>query len=284
MQDKENIDTFDNTIITETMEEPLDEKNDCLYIGKSSIIGRRDEQQDAIRVDNFYSYIESGKAIAVLCDGMGGLTGGAKASRLCSSMVFDDFHNQPESFSIPVFYRNIILRADNEVKSLKDDNGESILGAGTTLVSVIVEDGHLNWASVGDSRIYIVRGNEILCITTDHNYMMLLKERVKRGEITQEMAEKNPQKEALISYIGIGGVHYVDFNARPLSLSKGDYIILCSDGLYRSLSEEEIKETVLSFEDDTQGAAYRLTLMAMNKNNKFQDNTSVVVLRYQEQW
>ncbi len=260
----------------------LDELDKSVYIGSSSVIGQRKEQQDAVKSDDFYSYAEKGKSISVLCDGMGGLTGGEKASALCSSIVYDTFHSNTEFPSVPVFYKSVIFQSDQEVQKIKTDDETQTSKAGTTLVSVVIEDDRLYWASVGDSRIYIIRGNDILCITNDHNFLMLLNEKVKRGEITQEEADNNPQKEALISYIGIGGVHYVDMNTKGFNLLDGDYIVLCSDGLYRSLSEEEIKQTVLNFNKETQKAAEALTDLALSKKLKNQDNTSVVVIGYQD--
>ena len=275
MEEKDNVMDDMQTI-------RLDDYDRCVYVGSSSVVGRRDEQQDAIKADDFYTYIENGKAIAVLCDGMGGLSGGAKASAVCSSIVYDTFHSDKIYSSIPAFYKSVIFDSDDEVCLLKNDDGSNLSGSGTTLVSVVIDDDKLYWASVGDSRIYIIREEQILCITKDHNYLMLLNEKVKRGEITEEEAQSNSKKEALISYIGIGGVRYIDMNSKPFQLSSGDYLVLCSDGLYRSLSEEEIKELVCSFGNETQNAAEALTELAMSKNIKNQDNTSVIVIGYQD--
>ena len=260
----------------------LDGLDKSVHIGTSSVIGRRNEQQDAIKSDDFYLYAENRKIISVLCDGMGGLTGGKMASALCSSIVYNTFHSNIEFPSIPEFYKAVICRADQEVNMMELNEDNQALGAGTTLVSVVIDDNLLYWASVGDSRIYIIRGNDILCVTKDHNYLMLLNEKVKRGEITQEEANSNPKKEALISYIGIGGIQYIDMNGRGVNLFDGDYIVLCSDGLYRSLSEEEIKRVVSNFGRETQQAAEALTSLALSKNLKNQDNTSVVVIGYQD--
>lgn len=259
----------------------LDEYDRCLYIGSSSVIGRRNEQQDAIKTDSFYSYLEKGRAISVLCDGMGGMNGGELASGLCSSIVFDLFHGYGEK-DIPAFYRAVVPRADEEVKNLRAPDGTPVFGAGTTMVSVVVDEGDLYWASVGDSRIYIVRNGEIVCITTDHNYLMILNEQVRRGEITREAADSEPRKEALVSYMGIGGIRYLDINNKPFKLLDGDYVILCSDGLYRSVSEEEMMQTVCKNGNDTQKAAEELTALAMSKNFRHQDNTSVVVIGFQD--
>lgn len=262
-----------------TLQLDNDEKN--VYIGQSSVIGRRKEQQDAIKADNYYAYAESSRAIAVLCDGMGGLTGGANASALCSSIVYAGFHDLKVDVAIPEFYKSVIERADIAVKNMKGADGNAIVGAGTTLVSVIIDNGILYWASVGDSRIYIVRGDKIICITKDHNYLMILNERVKNGEITKEEADSNPQKEALVSYIGIGGVRYIDMNVKPVVLADGDKLVLCSDGLYRSLSDSEIKQIIIEYGNDVQAAAQALTDIAIGKNYRNQDNTSVVVVAYQ---
>lgn len=277
MADKEK-----DTIIDDMHTVMLDEFDKSVNIGTSSIIGRRKEQQDAIKSDSYYSYAENGKAISVLCDGMGGLVGGEKASALCSSIVYDTFHSDTMFPSIPMFYKSVIFQSDEEVRMMKTDEGEQILGAGTTLASVVIDNDKLYWASVGDSHIYIIRGNDILCITKEHNFLMLLNEKVKRGEITQEEADNNPKKEALISYIGIGGVHYVDMNGTGFQLLNGDHIVLCSDGLYRSISEEEIKQIVCDFGTEPQQAAEALTSLALSKNLKNQDNTSVIVIGFQD--
>lgn len=274
MREIDNIDEEMHTIM-------LDDSDIEVYVGTSSVMGRRKEQQDAIKTDDFYAYAENDKMISVLCDGMGGLSGGERASALCTSIVRDTFHSDEQFFSIPEFYKTVITRADDEVSGLKNPLGKP-LGAGTTLASVVIQEDELYWASVGDSRIYIIRNNEILCITKDHNFLMLLNERVQKGELTQEEANSNPKKEALVSYIGMGGVRYIDMNSRGFHLRDEDYIILCSDGLYRSMTQDEIKRIVCSFSQDTQQAAEMLTGVALSKNLKNQDNTSVVVIKYKD--
>lgn len=259
----------------------LPDKTQSVLVGTSSVIGRRNEQQDAIKADTEYSFMEDDKAIFVLCDGMGGLSGGERASGLCSSIVFDLFHQLEPNVTIPQFYKSVIAQADDEVRLLKREDGVS-LNAGTTLASIVIEENHMYWASVGDSRIYIIRGDEILCITQDHNFLMLLNEKVKRGEMTQEEAENNPKKEALVSYIGMGGVNYIDMNNKAFQLLNGDRIVLCSDGLYRSVTEDELKYVVHQYDSDLQATAEALTALAMNKNLRNQDNTSVIVIGYQD--
>ncbi len=275
--DKKNDGTMENKY---TM--MIDEQYKSVYVGISSVIGKRNGQQDTIKSDSCSSYANNGKMISVLCDGMGGLSGGERASTLCASIVYDTFHSGLKFVSIPTFFKSVIDESDEKVGLLKSNDGAQSIKAGTTLASVVIDDNQLYWASVGDSRIYIIRNNNILCVTKDHNFSMILNEKVKRGEISREEAENDKQKEALISYIGIGGVRYIDMNGKGLCLADKDYIVLCSDGLYRSLSDIEIKEIVCCFGAETQQAAEALTSYALNKNFKNQDNTSVVVIAYRE--
>lgn len=255
----------------------LDDSSFSVAVGISSVIGNRNEQQDSVIADDDYALVEKGKFIAVLCDGMGGLSGGEKASNLCTAYVRDAFHSMEMTGDISDFYRMTIAECDNRVTKLRDENGEP-LKAGTTLASVVIKEQKLHWTSVGDSHIYFIRNNKIQCITNDHNYLMLLNEKVKRGEITQEQAYADPQKESLVSYIGIGGVKYMDLNASPFELQNGDYIILCSDGLYRSVNEEDIKNITYGI-GDAKDVAECLTEFAMRAGKRHQDNTSVIVIQ-----
>ncbi len=253
----------------------LEEGARRLHIGASSVIGRRAAQQDAIKADDDYAYAENECAIAVLCDGMGGLAEGEKASALCASLLYDAFHQVRPLASVPQFFESVIALADEEVCALPSD-------AGTTLASVIIEENRLFWASVGDSRVYFIRGGAIRRMTTDHNLYMLLSQKVERGELTQEEANAHAQKEALVSYVGMGRIRYLDSNENAFLLQDGDIVLLCSDGLYRSLTDEEICRAVCRRGQDTQLAADDLTRLAMSKQNKHQDNTSVIVIGFED--
>lgn len=258
----------------------LDNMDKSLYLGKSSVIGKRKSQQDSIATDDEYCYYETGRLLAVLCDGMGGLKGGEQASGLSVAYLLNLFHS-PGALDngVASFYQMAVKAADSGVCALTDEQGVS-LQAGTTLASVMVDDDKLHWASVGDSHIYICRGDDIVCVTRDHNYFMLLKQKAENGEITMEEAETNPRREALVSYIGMGGVKYIDVNLKPFQLMDGDAVLLCSDGLYRTIGEEEMKTIIQACGDDTARAAEALTALAISKDKPHQDNTSVIVIRY----
>ena len=113
------------------------------------------------------------------------------------------------------------------------------------------------------------------------NYKAELNKMLMEGTITKEYYESEIYRgEALTSYIGVGNVSLMDVNEFPFELVPGDYVILCSDGMYRTLAEEEIYKIVTENEDDVQKAATELTDQVMKKGKKNQDNTSVIVMRY----
>lgn len=256
------------------------EGNNKIRVGFAQNIGSREVQQDAIRTDDDYAYAESNKMISVLCDGMGGLDGGEIASRLCADTLYDAFYSVGVADTdISSFYEFVIREIDKDVNNLKDRNGMP-LKAGTTLISSIIINGKLYLASVGDSRIYFLRNNGIKCLTLDHNYKMILDQKVKNGLITEAQAKADPQKEALVSFLGIGGLKYIDINQKPIELNRGDYIILCSDGLYRTLNDQEMLKIVTKSGNDMQSAAELLVNSAIEKKKKHQDNTSVITIKY----
>lgn len=279
MSDEQWIDIYRDSGRSQT--EIIDDGLDCVRTGIYSDIGRRSSQQDAAMVSESYEYIESQRVIAILCDGMGGLKGGDLASKYCVKKLYEMFCNVNAEKDIPRFYSMMVNAMDQHVKQMETADGKP-LGAGTTLVSIAIENGDLYWASVGDSRLYIISDSDIMCLTKDHNYQMLLERQVMQGQISREKAAKHPKREALLSYIGQGGVKYVDIPIRPLRLRGGDRLLLCSDGLYRSLQESEMADIIRRAEDDMEAAARNLVRRAVGKGKSNQDNTTAVVVKYLE--
>lgn len=254
-------------------------ENCAIKAGLCSVIGKRESQQDAAHFSDLNNLnYSSGKWIAVLCDGMGGMSGGEKASALSVEMMMQEFMKLGDT-PVPAFYRNTLIAIDDAVYALKDEYG-NLLGAGSTLVSVLIDKNRLYWASVGDSHIYIIRGAEMIRVNQEHNYFEELKVMVNRGYITMEEAMNDKNKEALTSYMGIGSLHQMDVIEKPFQLEKNDFIILCSDGLYRSASDNEIYQTVIANSHNMQLAAEKLVECALSKNKKYQDNTTVIAIRY----
>lgn len=245
-------------------------------VGIKSSQGSRKVQQDATIA---FREEKDNLTVAVLCDGMGGMQGGEQASNLCVNMIYNDLYENEQIADYHRFLIDEIDKADIEVSKLTDAKGNQ-LRAGTTLVAVIVKDNKLFWASVGDSRLYIIREGKILQVTKDHNYLMQLMEKVDIGEISLEDALNNREKEALISYIGIKGIKYIDSNKNPFELEEGDCLVLCSDGVYRSLNDNNINEIIMACSDDMVAGAECLVQEAISIGNPHQDNTTAIAIKY----
>lgn len=253
-------------------------ENDSLVCGAiSSVIGARENQQDSCYMD-----IEpDGNAIGIVCDGMGGLQGGEVASQQAVCMFVEDFEQvRRTENNFYHFFCNEMIEIDDMVAGLTDDRGE-LLSAGTTLVGVAIKNGFLQWISVGDSKIYIIRGDDMACVTQEHNYLMLLNKRLKEGTIDEEEYAKEVKRgAALISYLGMGNVNLMDANPNPLPLEDGDVVVLCSDGLYKALSDAQIYEIISKNTDNLELAVQELQMQAQMAAGRVQDNTSIVMLSY----
>ncbi|MDR2355005.1 MAG: protein phosphatase 2C domain-containing protein [Clostridiales Family XIII bacterium] len=242
-------------------------------------IGTRKQQQDAVYVSDAicFEYGENPRVLGVLCDGMGGMKMGGDVSRLVVESLAGNLPAIRECENINAFFEDAIRHLDAEIVS-RYGRGNS----GTTLTAAVVEGNRLYWVSVGDSRIYILRRGEIVQVTQDHNYLLKLKDDVNKGLITDDEANANPKKEALISYIGAGNVELIDSNKDPFVLESGDIVLMCSDGLTKSLGDEDIAGIVSEHYGDLKEMARLLPLFAFDAGNGSKDNTSVILIQYLE--
>ena len=250
---------------------------------KYSATGNRKYQQDAVYVSGSKKIAANRKTrvMAAVCDGMGGMADGEKASRTAITMLKDGFEKIEKypNVNIPLFFQSGIKAID---KVIHDFHEEGEKGSGTTMVAVITEENRLYWASVGDSRIYLLRGDEIKLVTRDHNYYLRLMQMVENGSMTKEEAMRHRQKEALISFLGIGNVKLMDVIDKPFEMQTGDMVLLCSDGVTKTLSKDRIKMILKNDAVSMQKKAEILVEAAVRENTHSQDNTSVALLQYIE--
>ena len=123
--------------------------------------------------------------------------------------------------------------------------------------------------------------DDMVCVTKEHNYLMLLNKQLEEGTIDEEeYAREVKRGAALISYLGMGNVNLMDANPNPLPLEDGDIVVLCSDGLYKALSDAQIYEIISKNADDLEAAVQELQMQAQISAGRVQDNTSIVVLSY----
>lgn len=240
-----------------------------------SEIGTRVNQEDAADVITGRDF-----AYGILCDGMGGMGNGALASGLCLKSlktIYQILCFGPAAGILPQLERTI-RQIDNQIAGLRNPDGD-LLHCGTTLVCAVIRNGRLFYASVGDSRLYLIRSGTIRQLTEEHTLFQALLRQVKRGELTYEQAIANPRREALTSYIGLGGLQELDVPESFVLLAQSDMLLLCSDGLYRALSDEEMLSILCRSEVPSE-AVQNLIAGALEKQLPHQDNLTAVVMQF----
>lgn len=241
-------------------------------IAAKSLIGKREDQQDS------YIYRTGGVTMAAVCDGMGGLEGGALASKTATLTFKEDIKENFPISDYPAFLADEVNRVDRAVYELKGSDGKK-LDAGTTIVSVIIDDDKMFFMTVGDSRIYMKRQNEMLPINREHNYKLQLDSYLREGAISREDYEKEMVRGGhLISYIGMGDVVIKDINQNPIRLESEDMLLLCTDGLTKTLTDAEIMES-LSKNKTVDETVNLIEIKIAEKNLKNQDNVTFVLLK-----
>lgn len=250
--------------------------NKSLYcdVAYRTHIGNREEQQDFFAVEE-----TDGAVLAVVCDGMGGLENGALASQTAVKTLTDFYHEDDKTdiYNMLLDAVDILDESVYRISQAAQDNSMT----GTTLVSAHIRDGNLHWLSVGDSRLYIVRGDAMLAATRDHNYNMVLDEKRRNGTFTEEDKADEAKGEALLSFIGMGGIELMDISREPFQLQSGDKILLTSDGLYRLLSDERIKE-IITRNKQASFAAEELLAEALNQPVENKDNITFILINMEE--
>jgi serine/threonine protein phosphatase PrpC len=178
--------------------------------------------------------------LAVIADGMGGYEGGQEASRLAVETVRQVYENvigdDPHAALLEAF-----ARAHERIQSYAVRHPE-LRGMGTTCTALVIRGRQLYFAHVGDSRLYLVRGDSIARLTRDHSYVGRL---VESGIVRAEDAEKHPQRHILTSALGAGiEVAAIQSAQQGVALQDFDDLLLCTDGLWGVVSDQELEKAV----------------------------------------
>lgn len=244
-------------------------------IGNTHHIGARESQQDSFGISDISNseLCDKKGVFAVVADGMGGLSNGGEISAIVTSSMLKYYNQKVFHSTSEIELLNMVSTANEAVNRHlgRDGKGKS----GSTVVSVILKNKELYWIAVGDSRICLIRNGALIQVNREHTYGPDLDEKAAMGEISYEEAQRNPQRTALTSYLGMGKLEKIDRNIRPLQLVSGDRIILMSDGVFGTLSDEEI----LSIMDvPPYESTAKLEQMVLSKQRPKQDNFTAVIL------
>ncbi|HMC23361.1 MAG TPA: PP2C family serine/threonine-protein phosphatase, partial [Thermoanaerobaculia bacterium] len=175
-----------------------------------------------------------GGRLLIVADGMGGHRGGATASRLATETVKAQYLGSPTG-DVASALRDALTRANANVFAQSQTNPD-LRGMGTTTSALVIR-GNQGWIGhVGDSRIYLLRGDAIQQLTEDHSLVATM---VREGLLTSQEAETHPRRNVLQRSIGVGEDVEIDVRG-PMDVQENDTFILCSDGLHGLVKEEEM--------------------------------------------
>jgi PPM family protein phosphatase len=249
--------------------------------GNAQAVGTRQEQQDAFGFTDIddATFVAHGGVLAVVADGMGGMVMGRQASQRAVDALLQAYAEKGSDEPIPEALRRSLQAANAAVVQLAA--AANVAGdVGTTSVAAVIHQGQLYWTSVGDSRLYLYRQGNLTQLTTDHAFATELAKAVQEGVISQEEAERHPERRSLTSYLGQSSLAKVDCNDTPFILQRGDRILLCSDGLYGTLESGEMSAVLRA---DPQPAAEALINAALKRPRSHQDNITAVVMGWEDE-
>jgi len=209
----------------------------------------------------------------VVADGMGGHAAGEVASRLAVTTAIESWATG-NATSPAADLRGAIRAANTAICDVALTSGHR--GMGTTVCALTLSGTDATVASVGDSRAYLVRGNECTQLTTDHSRVA---EMLRMRLITPEQAATHPARSLLTRSLGAGLVVQVDITRRAVELH--DCFVLCSDGLWDVVSRTDIADVCAAVGTDsvpTAGDAAR-ALVGLALKRDTPDNATAVVVR-----
>ena len=231
--------------------------------------GARSSQQDSF-------FVSAGETkdnlLAVVADGMGGLSDGDKVSQTAVSALMQGFYsvqdNDPQRLLL-----TLLQRANRAVNDLLGYSG--LYQSGSTMIAGLIRQHAFYYISVGDSRIYLYRDGTLYQLNREHVYRdeLYLKAINEGGALSE--ADVHPKAKGLSSFLGMGELKHVDIPAQPVDIHPGDRFLLMSDGVYNALSEEEI----LSALKEAPGVSAQLLNTAIKGHNyQNQDNYTAVII------
>ena len=232
--------------------------------------GDRNYQQDQV---NFLTHVRvAGCVLGIVADGMGGRSGGRKASdqvMMTSKQLFDRY--DPETDDAPTLLRQILEEAHIVIRLTAVSAEEE--PHSTAAAFVINPGGECHWIHTGDSRIYHFEGNTPVHRTKDHSYVQTL---VDKGELTESQANVHPQSNILMGCLGTENSPPFDVHLIP-KLNIGDTLMACSDGVWHYFSAQEIGSAVSML--SPRDASEFLIQKARTRAQQLGDNLSLVIVK-----
>ena len=237
------------------------------YVSATDIGLVRDENQDMVRVDDFY-----GRVLAVVCDGMGGERAGQDASRIAIKEFFNRFAEGLEPNLDTIGVRQLMtasVSAANSVIYTTARMNYRSFGMGTTLVAAYIDDRYIYIVNIGDSRAYYMDDEGLHQITSDHTFVNML---LQQGKIEPDEVKTHPKRNMLTKAVGVERIIKPDFFRTKRT--EHFTLLLCSDGLSGYCNDDEIYEVMKS--TPLENVSKALIDLALSKGGR--DNVTIAVV------
>lgn len=206
----------------------------------------------------------------VVCDGLGGQLCGEVASKLVCETVCAEFEKEP-ALSKEALAK--YLRIATEVLDTERSSNEDRYNMSSTVVVLVTDEKKAVWAHIGDSRLYYINEYEIAQITDDHSVAFF---EYENGRITYDDIRRSPNQNKLLRCVS-------DIDSFRPDISEihdvihGDAFLLCSDGFWEYVTENDIEKTVLSSNSPKEWLENMLEILHENEIEK-NDNYSVIAV------
>jgi len=248
-----------------------------IHYGISDRGRKRAKNEDRFRINAFGD-------LFLVADGMGGHLAGEIASKIAVDTIEDfiSLASGDEEITWPFEVDTSLPEEANQLKvaiqlanrkiySLTKERGD-MEGMGTTIVTSLIRDRKAYIAHVGDSRIYLIRGDAIRLLTSDHSWVNM---QVNLGMMTHDEARRHPLKNIITRALGTRGE--VDVDIRIEQLQHGDCLLLCTDGLSSLVDEEDSRRILAEEGDNLERAGTRLIQLANERGGD--DNITLILVR-----
>ncbi len=239
-----------------------------------SLKGARESNQDRLGAE-----VTEEAALLVACDGMGGHEEGERAAVVALQAISQRFRATAQPLLDPLGFLHLSLGAAHQqiVNIGSDIPFENRPRA--TIAMCLVQRGSAYWAHVGDSRTYHLRRGRVVTRTRDHSHVELL---VREGVIGAEQVHNHPMRNFVESCLG-GEVLLPEMDvSRRQPIQNGDVLLVCTDGLWAGVSDEQIAAAFAQPETALNESLAALCAQAVTASGASCDNTSAAALRYLE--
>jgi len=204
--------------------------------------GGRSYQEDTAFPTSESAYLAAPKPFFIVCDGMGGVEGGAAASKITTDTTIDWFLELTNALptadgeELELLVSSLTRRAKVNLRNYAEENDIS-KRMGTTLAAIYVADAKVLALHCGDSRVYHLRDGQAIWQSRDHSYVNQL---VDEGQIRQEEAATHPNRNILARCVSANPSTSSRADAQWISnIQAGDAFLICSDGVYGALTPQE---------------------------------------------